>query len=293
MIRTITIAVTAALTCLDGPQRRQADQPGIALTHTQTLDSLGAAQGVSFIGGQVYVYGDSEAGVMRGYRVDDSLTYLGREYRFTLKGKDVINHPTGIAWNGESPTFIGNTMRLNKEGTSWKAEIHAVDWEGFLRTGTLDGNLLNTIEDDACIQGARPEYVRYRGKWAVATADYGDGGNEVRLYDPEKLLRAKKTSEKGVLIGKFSCSPWVQNLEWLPGKGVLVLVQNQVEGRRWRLTFLDFERSMREGREAVIAVADIDRADELEGFTFLDNPGKGIAVSSSRKENAGFLRIAW
>jgi len=30
-----------------------------------------------------------------------------------------------------------------------------------LTTGKLDNNLINIIEDDACIQGTRPEYVEY------------------------------------------------------------------------------------------------------------------------------------
>ncbi|WP_257666820.1 hypothetical protein [Parapedobacter tibetensis] len=268
-------------------------QPRSAVRHLQTLDSLGAAQGVAYIQGQLFAYGDREVGVMRAYTVTDTLKYLHREYQFTVDGKNLINHPTGIAWNGSSPTFVGNTVRLNKEGTQWKAVIHAVDWDGLMRTKTLDGNLLATIEDDACIQGTRPEYVRYKDKWMVATADYGPQGNEVRLYDPEKLLTAKKTSEKGVLIGKFSCSPWVQNLHWIPEKGMLVLVQNQIEGRRWRLTFLNLEASMESGEEAVVNVADIDRGDELEGFTLLGDTSNGVAISSSRKNNAALLDIQW
>ncbi len=278
--------------CCIGLMNTQA-QPRSAVRHLQTLDSLGAAQGVAYIQGQLFAYGDREVGVMRAYTVTDTLKYLHREYQFTVDGKNLINHPTGIAWNGSSPTFVGNTVRLNKEGTQWKAVIHAVDWDGLMRTKTLDGNLLATIEDDACIQGTRPEYVRYKDKWMVATADYGPQGNEVRLYDPEKLLTAKKTSEKGVLIGKFSCSPWVQNLHWIPEKGMLVLVQNQIEGRRWRLTFLNLEASMESGEEAVVNVADIDRGDELEGFTLLGDTSNGVAISSSRKNNAALLDIQW
>ncbi|WP_295664917.1 hypothetical protein [uncultured Mucilaginibacter sp.] len=130
-------------------------------------------------------------------------------------------------------------MRLNKEGTAWKALIYAINWKGLWQTGTLDGNLLRTIEDDACIQGTRPEYVSYKNKWYVATADYGNHGNEVRLYNPEKLSTCTKTSDPGVLYKKFTCTPWVQNLNWIPQKGLLVLIQNQIEGRKWRFTAVD------------------------------------------------------
>ncbi|MFL5746859.1 MAG: hypothetical protein ACJ751_19430 [Niastella sp.] len=264
------------------------------IKQAHTVDSLGACQGASFQQGRLFLYGDREAGMIREFKMmGDSPVYINKECKLTENGADVINHPTGIAWNGHSPTFIGNSIRLDAAGTKWKAVIYCVNWQGLLTTGTLDGNLLNTIEDDACIQGTRPEYVQYKGKWYVATADYGDKGNEVRLYDPALLQHAKKTSEKGVLVKKFTCTPWVQNLHWIPAKNILVLIQNQVEGRRWRFTYLDFNKSMETGAQQVIKVVDLDRTDELEGFTFLDNDSKGIAVSSSRKDNVNNMQISW
>lgn len=257
----------------------------------QTLDSLGAAQGISSILGDYYVYGDREVGMMRRYHFQDSLHYTGDEYLFTVEGKDFINHPTGIAWDGQGPAFIGNSTRLNEAGTLWKAEILVVDLTGFLKTKTLDGNLISSIEDDACIQGTRPEYVQYQGQQFVATADYGPKNNEVRLYDPKKLISAKKTSENGVLVGKFSCSPWVQNLHWIPEEGVLVLIQNQIEGRLWRLTFLDLEASMASGKEVILRQIDLDPKDELEGFCLLPNKEYGIGVSSSRKNNVALINL--
>lgn len=265
------------------------------ISHALSVDSLGACQGVSFQNGRLFLYGDREVGMIREYKLaGDSIVYIDKEYKLTLNDTDVINHPTGLAVHGKMPVFIGNSIRLNKEGTLWRAVIYAVNWEGLLKTGTLDGNLLNTIEDDACVQGTRPEYVQYKNKWYVATADYGGKANEVRLYDPALLAKAKKTSAKGVLVKKFTCSPWVQNLHWIPGKNILVLIQNQIEGRKWRFTFLDMEKSLAAGTEQVIKVVDInERPDELEGFTFLDNTLKGIAVSSSRRNNANMMEVLW
>lgn len=261
---------------------------------SQNIDSLGACQGVSYQKGKLFLYGDREVGMIRQYTLSgDSLVYLHKEMRLTMNDTDVINHPTGIAYNGISPVFIGNSIRLNKEGTLWRAVIYCIDWEGLQRTGTLDGNLINTIDDDTCIQGTRPEYVQFRKKWYVATADYGDKANEVRLYDPAALKKAKRTSEKGVLYKKFTCSPWVQNLHWMADKGILVLIQNQVEGRRWRFTYVDLAKSLEAGKEQVIKVVDIDRGDELEGFTFLKDYHQGIAVSSSRRNNVNMLKVEW
>ncbi|QQL49932.1 hypothetical protein [Mucilaginibacter ginkgonis] len=271
------------------------NKPDITLTKAVTVDSLGACQGISYQHGRVFLYGDREVGMIREFKLEhDSLVYQHKEYKLTQKGEDVINHPTGIAYNGNGPTFIGNSIRLNAEGTKWRAVIYCVDWNALLKTGTLDASLLNTIEDDACIQGTRPEYVKYKNKWYVATADYGNHGNEVRLYDPEKLQHCKRTSEPGVLFKKFTCTPWVQNLNWVADKGTLVLIQNQVEGRKWRFTYLDLAKSVESGKAVVLNQVDhIDRGDELEGFAFLGNGTEGIAVTSSRKANVNYVNTIW
>lgn len=264
------------------------------LRQSFSIDSLGACQGASWQQGRLFLYGDREVGMIREYKMDhDTIAWLHKEYRLTVNDTDLINHPTGIAWNGQGPTFIGNSIRLNKEGTLWKAMIYCVNWNGLLSSRTLDGNLLNTIEDDACVQGTRPEYVQYNNKWYVATADYGGVRNEVRLYDPRLLARAGKTSEKGVLVKKFTCTPWVQNLLWIPARGVLALVQNQEEGRKWRFTYVDLKKSIEAGEQQVISVADIDRGDELEGFTLLGAATRGLAVSSSRRNNVNTMDLTW
>lgn len=264
------------------------------ITKNTTVDALGACQGITYQNGRYYLYGDREVGVMREYQLQkDSLIYQNREFKFTVKDENIIKHPTGIAYHKGLPTFVGNSVRQNAEGTFWKAVINCINWEGFIKTGTLDGNLIKTIEDDACIQGTRPEYINYKGKWFVATADYGNKTNQVRLYDPTALAKADKTSEKGILFKKFNCSPWVQNLHFIADKGILVLIQNQVEGRKWRLTFLDLDKSIESGQEAVLSVIDTDKADELEGFTFTTNKEKGIAVSSSRTNNVSFMDFSW
>ncbi|PWS26305.1 hypothetical protein DHW03_16085 [Pedobacter yonginense] len=264
------------------------------ITKSFTLDSLGACQGISNQKGTYFLYGEREIGVMRAYTLkNDSLIDQNKEYRFTIKGKNVIKHPTGIAFKPGMPTFIGNSVRQNPEGTLWKAMIYSIKWEGFLKSKTLDGNLLNTIEDDACIQGTRPEYVKHKGKWFMATADYGNKANEVRLYHAGKLAKAAKTSEAGLLYKKFTCSPWVQNLHFVADKGILILIQNQIEGRKWRLTFLDLEKSIASGHEEVLKVIDTDKADELEGFTLTDDESKAIAVSSSRKNNVSLMNLVW
>jgi len=270
------------------------DGPEMKIIQSYNYDSLGACQGISYQHGRIFLYGDRETGMVREYKMQgDSLVYQHREMKLTLNDTDVINHPTGIAYHGKDPVFIGNSIRLNKEGTLWRAVIYCINWEGLQKTGSLDGNLLNTIDDDACIQGTRPEYVQYNKKWYVATADYGDKGNEVRLYNPSVLRNAKKTSEKGVLYKKFTSTPWVQNLNWIATKGQLVLIQNQMEGRRWRFTYVDLAKSIASGKQEVIKVIDIDRADELEGFSFLDTCNKGIAVSSSRRNNVNTMSINW
>jgi hypothetical protein len=271
-------------------------KPDMSLSHSFTVDSLGACQGISWQHGKAYLYGDREVGMIREFEwKGDSLQYTGHEYRLTLNDTDVINHPTGLAIHGNLPVFMGNSVILNKATNQWKAIIYCIDWAGLQRTGTLDGgNLLKVIEDDACIQGTRPEYVEYDHKWYVATADYGNKANEVRLYDPAVLRHASKTSDKGVVYKKFTCGPWVQNMQWIPEKNLLLLIQNQIEGRKWQFTYVDMKRSLESGKAVIVkVVSTIDRGDELEGFSFLSSLSKGVAVTSSRKGNVNFIDINW
>jgi len=110
----------------------------VKIVASTTIDSLGACQGVSYLQGKVYLYGDREVGMIRTYTLNSNqLVYTGQEIKLTQNSQDVINHPTGIAYNGSKHTFIGNSIRLNLEGTRWKAVIYAVDWEGLQRTKTL------------------------------------------------------------------------------------------------------------------------------------------------------------
>src|SRR5260221_1213900 len=272
------------------------EKPDMHLSKPFTVDSLGACQGISWLHGKAYLYGDREVGMIREFEwKGDSLLYTGHEYRLTKQDTDVINHPTGLAVHGNQPVFMGNSVILNKAANQWKAIIYCIDWAGLQRTGTLDGgNLLNVIEDDACIQGTRPEYVEYNNKWYVATADYGNRANEVRLYDPAVLRHASKTSDQGVLYKKFTCGPWVQNMQWIPEKNLLLLIQNQVEGRKWQFTYVDLKKSLESGKAEIVKVVDtMDRGDELEGFSFLSSLSKGVAVTSSRTGNVNFIDINW
>lgn len=276
--------------------RSDPGKPEMQLSHSLTIDSLGACQGISWQNGKAYLYGDREVGMIREFDVaGDSLRYTGKEYQLTLNDTDVINHPTGLAMHGKDPVFMGNSVLLDRATNKWKAIIYCIDWPGLQRTGTLDrGNLKNVIEDDACIQGTRPEYVEYNHKWYVATADYGNRANEVRLYDPAVLAHARKTTDKGVSYKKFTCGPWVQNMQWIASKGLLLLIQNQVEGRKWRFTFVDLNKSLETGKAEVVTMIDtIDRGDELEGFSFLSTLSKGVAVTSSRRGNVNFIDINW
>ena len=103
-----------------------------------TLDSLGACQGVCVIEGKLYLYGDRKTGVIREYRyTGDKMEYLGGECQLTFDGKEIINHPTGIAFhNGEA--FIGNSIRNPENPQKWIATIYRVAWNKFLQYRTLD-----------------------------------------------------------------------------------------------------------------------------------------------------------
>lgn len=268
-------------------------QPRISISKSFTVESLGACQGVASLNQKVYLYGDREVGVIREFRFSqDSLAFSGREFELTKERKNVIKHPTGIAY-ADGKAFIGNSVRSKDDPNKWIAEIFYIDWNKLLDDKTMDNSIINKTEDDLAIQGTRPEYVEYNNIRYVATADYGPSRNEVRLYDPKLLSKASKTSDKGVLVYKFTCTPWVQNLHWVKEKNILILVQNQTEGRKWRLSFLDLPASIALRKAQVIKIIDFDKVDELEGFCLINGIAKGIATTSSPKNNVHIMNLNW
>ena len=168
---------------------------------TRTIEGLGAMQGVSFRDGKIYLYGDvwdakPRVGVIREFTTDYKPT--GRVVWLRRDGKPLLLHPTGLTWHDRWGTFLGDTV--NK-----KAAIYRLDWKRAWQDGNLDRAILDIIEDDAAVNGCRPEFVTLAGKPYLATADYGDVRPEVRLYDPEKMLASKRTSTPALsLTGSWS-----------------------------------------------------------------------------------------
>jgi hypothetical protein len=249
-----------------------------------TLEGLGATQGVSFHDGKVYVYGDvwnakPRVGVIREYTADYKPT--GRVVWLRRDGKPLVLHPTGLTWHDKWGTFLGDTV--NK-----KAVIYRLDWKRAWDDGHLDDAVLDTIEDDAAVNGCRPEFVALGGKAYLATADYGDVRPEVRLYDPEALLARKRTSAPGVVAHRFLAGPFNQNLHWDAAAGQLTCVQNVIAGRGWRLDVLDLGKAVADGRAGGPGVRVRTQTflphDELEGYRPLAD-GRGLFVTSGSKSN--------
>lgn len=251
---------------------------------TRTVDGLGAMQGVSFHDGKVYLYGDvwdakPRVGVIREYTTDYEPT--GRIVWLRKDGKSLLLHPTGLTWHERLGTFLGDTV--NK-----KAIIYRLDWKRAWEDGNLDHAVLDVIDDDAAVNGCRPEFVTLEGKSYLATSDYGDVHPEVRLYDPDKMLASKRTSGPGVVAHRFLAGPFNQNLHWDAAKGQLTCVQNVIAGRGWRLDILDLSKAVADGRAngpgVRVRMLTFQPHDELEGYRPLD-VGRGLFVTSSQKGN--------
>ena len=249
-----------------------------------TDPSLGAGQGVSVFDGKLYAYGDvwganPRTGVIREYDLD--LKPTGRVVWLRRAGKPLILHPTGLTRDARFGTFLGDTV--NK-----KATIYRLDWERAWQDGNLDNAVLDTVEDDASVNGCRPEFVKVGGRTYLATADYGDIHPEIRLLDPEALVRARRTSAPGVVVHRILSGPWNQNLSWDPEMGRLVCVENVIEGRGWRLDTLDLEKAVADGRAdgpgVRVARVTFEPHDELEGYCRLDR-SRVLFITSSRSGN--------
>jgi hypothetical protein len=261
------------------------------LLNGQTVPELGAAQGVTVRDGQVYLYGDAEVGVVREYDWSQSksergdvtvlLSFTGREIRLTQNGVDRIPHPTGIAFAPDGTTFMGDTVK--GVGT-----IYRVDWPRALTDGNLDRAILQVILDDAAVRGTRPAYLDLGdGLAGIVTSDYGDTGNALRLYRIGDLMQVQRTSE-ALPVLRSRCGPWVQNVAFEPRRRAIVLVQNQIEGLRWRLTVIAARR-FRAGEDFRLTRG-IDfaaPADELEGFAMLDDR-LCVFVTASSVNNVWF-----
>lgn len=259
--------------------------PPVVLDPPLTIPGIGAGHGIEVRDGKVYLYGDATTGIIREYEApgSNSLTFTGRQVLLTVGGREIVSHPTGLTTAPGEPTLLGNTV--SEQGT-----IHLIDWSRALASGTLDGAVLTSVADDLGVNGTRPEYVRVGDRWLVATADYGAVSNEVRIYDPERLKTAARTSESGVLLYRFRSSPYVQTLHWIDSAGLLVLVQNRSDGQGWRLTVLDLARSLAAGQEVATQTIDLSPQDELEGFHMIAS-GRGLFLTSSSAANVYFADV--
>jgi hypothetical protein len=249
---------------------------------------LGAVQGVVVRDGRVYAYGDvfraePRVGVIREYT--EQLEPTGRVVWLRRGGKPLIVHPTGLTWHDRWGTLLGDTVK-SADPTRSRGVIYRLDWERAWKDGNLDEAVLNIIEDDAAINGCRPEFVAVDGRALLATADYGDVRPEIRLYDPAALLAAGRSSAPGVVAHRMFCGPFNQNLHWDAGSGQLTCVQNVIAGRGWRLDVLDLTRAVAEGRADGPAVRQrrltFPSHDELEGYWPLAGRQALFAVARSR-----------
>ncbi|QDU62689.1 hypothetical protein Pan216_35570 [Planctomycetes bacterium Pan216] len=217
---------------------------------TWTIADVGAVQGAHVHDGKLYLYGDlfsakPRVGVIREYNFD--LEPTGRQL-WLRKGDDpLITHPTGLAIHPKYGAFLGDTV--DGEGI-----IHRFDWEQAWEDGDLSQAAKQRIEDDASVNGTRPLLVTLDAKQYLATADYGDQNNQVRLYDIERLVREGRSSAPGVVAHRFACGPFNQNLAWDEERGELTCVQNVVGGRGWRLDVIDLARAVDEESANVTGV---------------------------------------
>jgi hypothetical protein len=251
---------------------------------TRTMPGLGAMQGVSFHENKVYLFGEvwdarPRVGVLREYTKDYEPT--GRVVWLRQNGKPLLRHPTGLTWHERWGTFLGDTVNR-------KAIIYRFDWAKAWQDGNLNHAVLDVIDDDAAVNGCRPEFVTVGTQDYLATSDYGDVRPEVRLYDVEKLLKAKRSSAPGVVAHRILCGPFNQSLHWDSAHGQLTCVQNVIAGRGWRLEVFDLARAVADGRAngpgVRVRVQTFQPHDELEGYRPLPD-GRGLFVTSSGKNN--------
>jgi hypothetical protein len=280
------------------PVAAQQPEPDATWTADADLDveksitdtGLGAVQGVVARDGKVYAYGDvfraePRVGVIREYT--EHFEPTRRVVWLRRGGKPTIVHPTGLTWHERWGTFLGDTVK-STDPTRSRGLIYRLDWERAWKDGNLDQAVVAVIDDDAAINGCRPEFVSIDGRALLATADYGDVRPEIRLYDPAALLAAGRSSAPGVVAGRILCGPFNQNLHWDAASGELTCVQNVIVGRGWRLDVLNLSRAVADGRVDGPGVRlrrlTFSSHDELEGYWPLA-AGRGMFAVARSHDN--------
>ncbi len=250
----------------------------------RSFTNLGAAQGVSIHDDKIYIYGDvysakPRVGVIREY--DRGLRATGRVVWLTRNGKPLLTHPTGLTWDEHFGCFVGDTV-------DQKAKIYQIDWQRALQDGNLDRAVETVIEDDAATNGCRPEFVTVDRKRLLATADYGDKRAEIRLMHPKRLLVAKNTSSKGVILHRITCGPFNQNLYWDEDAKQLTCIQNVIAGRGWQLDVLDLHKAIARGNADASGVRvrkiTLPPHTELEGYRPLSKQA-AVFVTAYPRDN--------
>ncbi len=218
-------------------------------------------------------------GVVREYDMD--LKPTGRVVWLRKDDKPLLLHPTGLTWDARLGTFLGDTVDK-------KAVIYRLDWDRAWTEGNLDHAVLDVIDDDVAVNGCRPTFVTVGDRTLLATADYGDVRPELRLYDPDELIRSKRSSAPKVVVHRVLSGPWNQNLHWDEASRRLTCVQNVIEGRGWRLDVIDLDRAVADGRvtgpHVRVRMSTFSPHDELEGFWPLDRE-RSLLITSNRADN--------
>lgn len=246
----------------------------------QHVSGVGSAQGLDVRDGLIWIIGDTDTGVARSFvlEADGKLASAGFDIALTVAGSDRVPHPTGLSDQPGLGTYLGNTV-------GGRGEILHIDWPTAVAGGSLDGAIVNALTDTEARNGSRPEWVYADGRWLLATADYGNTGNELRLYDPDFLVSAADSSEPNVLVRRFAAPPFVQSLHYWADEEVLIFVQNRKAGEQWKLTLVDLPASLTAGELVVRDVLEPGAPGELEGLHFLEGE-RVLMITSSRANNA-------
>ncbi|MGE0621662.1 MAG: hypothetical protein AB7I04_01660 [Pseudomonadales bacterium] len=246
----------------------------------QHAGGVGAAQGLDVMNDVIWIIGDADTGVARAFSLaaHGDLEPTGARIALTENGGNLVPHPTGLTSQSGVGTFLGNTV-------GGRGEILLVDWDMAAANGTLDGAVLNVVQDGEAREGSRPELVWTDNRWLLASADYGDDRNEVRLYDPDFLLSAADTTEANVLVARYPSPPYVQSLHYWAAEDVLILVRNRKSGEGWRLTCVDVTATWSSGALVVVDELEPGAPGELEGLHVVDGE-RVLMVTSSRSNNA-------
>ena len=234
----------------------------LELFAAEPVVDLGKPGGLDFRNGRLYVLGHEASGVIFEFDVGVD-GFIGSQRALVDLNNEVgpkAPRPSGLTSRGPS-TVLGSRT----EGVS---TLMFIDWDAARTSQSLNATVFIDTIDDLGTEPGGPEALELDTRWFVGVADreLTDGVAEVRLYDPDLLEAAERSSDDGVLARSFSSMTPITSM--FQARPALVTVEATGNGATLRV--LDLAQSIETGMAVVEDTISVEFATPVLAFHTID-----------------------